>query len=118
MAAPVQEVANTVSFNSSKWIFDTSASSHMTRDRNWFQSVSLVRRIVGLTDKTELEYTSVGSVRLSCHLLSGDISVVLLRGVLFVPSLWKSLYSWNSFKSIGKFALIDDGVVQVVRKLD
>jgi hypothetical protein len=38
--------------------------------------------------------------------------------VLFVPSLRKSLYSWNSVKSIGKFALIDDGVLQVIRKLD
>jgi hypothetical protein len=28
------------------------------------------------------------------------------------------LYSWNSVKSIEKFALIDDGVLQVVRKLD
>jgi hypothetical protein len=28
------------------------------------------------------------------------------------------LYSWNSVKSIGKLALIDDGVLQVVRKLD
>jgi hypothetical protein len=28
------------------------------------------------------------------------------------------LYSWNSVKSIGKFALIDDGVLSVVRKLD
>jgi hypothetical protein len=28
------------------------------------------------------------------------------------------LYSWNSVKSIGKFALIDDGVLQVFRKLD
>jgi hypothetical protein len=28
------------------------------------------------------------------------------------------LYSWNSVKSIGKFALIDDGILQVVRKLD
>jgi hypothetical protein len=37
---------------------------------------------------------------------------------LFVPSLRKSLYSWNSVKSIGKFALIDDGVLQVVHKLD
>jgi hypothetical protein len=28
------------------------------------------------------------------------------------------LYSWNSVKSIRKFALINDGVLQVVRKLD
>jgi hypothetical protein len=57
-------------------------------------------------------------VRLSCRLPSGDISVVLLHRVIFVPSLRKSLYSWNSIKSIGKFALIDDGVLQVVRKSD
>jgi hypothetical protein len=42
----------------------------------------------------------------------------LLSRVLFVPSLWKSLYSYNSVKSIGKCALIDDGVLQVVRTLD
>jgi hypothetical protein len=28
------------------------------------------------------------------------------------------LYTWNSVKSIEKFALIDDGVLKVVRKLD
>jgi hypothetical protein len=42
----------------------------------------------------------------------------LLRHILVVPSLRKSLSSWSSVKSIGKFALIDDGVLQVVRKLD
>jgi hypothetical protein len=117
-AAPIQEVANTVSSNSSKWIFETSASSHMTPDRNCFEYFSSVRGNVVLADKTHLEYTGVGSVRLSYHLPSRDISVVLLHHVHFVPSLRKSLYSWNSVKSIGKFALIDDGVLQVVRKLD
>jgi hypothetical protein len=28
------------------------------------------------------------------------------------------VYSWNSVKSIGKFILIDDGMSQIVRKLD
>jgi hypothetical protein len=36
-AAPVHEVANTVSSNSSNWICDTGASSHMTPDRNCFE---------------------------------------------------------------------------------
>jgi hypothetical protein len=117
-AAPVQEVANTVSSNSSKWIFDTGASSHMTPDRNFFESFSSVRGNVVLADKTQVEYPGVGLVRLSCHHPSGDISVGLLPRVLFVPRLRKSLYSWNSVKSIGKFALIDDGVLQVVRKLN
>jgi hypothetical protein len=90
MAAPIQQVANTVSSNSSKWNFDSSASSHMTPDRNCFESFSSVRGNVVLADKTQVQYTSVGMVRLSCGLPSGDISVVLLRRVLFVPSLWKS----------------------------
>jgi hypothetical protein len=42
----------------------------------------------------------------------------VLCGVLFVPSLRKALYSWNSDKSIGTFPLIDDGVVLVVHKVD
>jgi hypothetical protein len=118
IATPVQEVANTVSSNSSKWIFNTGAFSHITPDRNCFESFSSVRGNVVLADKTQVEYTGVGLGRLSCRLPSGDISVVLLRRSLFVPSLWKSLYSWNSVKSIGTFALIDDGVFQIIRKLD
>jgi hypothetical protein len=117
-AAPVQEVANTVSSNSSKWFFDTGASSHMTPDRNYFKSFSSARGNVVLADTTQVEYIGVGSVRYLCRLPSGDISVVLLCRVLFVPSLRKYLYSWNSVKSIGKFALIDDGVFQVVRNVD
>jgi hypothetical protein len=116
--AHIQDVANTVRSNSSESIFDTGASSHMTPDRNCFESFSSVRSNVVLADKTQVEYTGVGSVHCSCRHSSGDISVVLLHHVLFVKSLRRSLYSWNSVKSIGKFALIDDGVLQVVRKFD
>jgi hypothetical protein len=55
----------------------------------------------------------VGSVHLSCCLPSGHISLDLLDYILFIPSLRKSWYSWNRVKSIGKFALIDDSVLQV-----
>jgi hypothetical protein len=118
MAAPIQKVANTISSNSSKWIFDTGASSQMTPHRNCFKSFSSVRDNVILADKTQVEYTGIGSVRLSGHLPSGDISVVLLHRVVFVRSLRKSLYIWNSCKSKGKFTLIDDSILQVVHKLD
>jgi hypothetical protein len=83
----------------------------MTRGRNRFKSFSSVRGNVVHADKTQVEYTGVGSVRLFCRLPSGDISVGLLGRVLFVPSLRKSLYSWKSVKSIGKLALIDDRVL-------
>jgi hypothetical protein len=82
----------------------------MTPEKNYLESFSSVRGNVVLASKTQVESTSVGSVRLSYRFPSGDISVVLLRRVLFVPSLRKSLSSWNIVKSIGKFALFDDGV--------
>jgi hypothetical protein len=40
----------------------------------------------------------------------------MLHRVLFVPSLQKSWYTWQSVKSITKFALIYDGTLQVVCK--
>jgi hypothetical protein len=90
----------------------------MTPDRNCFESFLSVSGKVVLADKIQVEYTGVSSVRLSYHLPSGDISVVLLHRVLFVLSLRKSVYSWNHVKLIGKFALINDRVLQVVHKSD
>jgi hypothetical protein len=118
MAAPVQEVANTVRSNSSKRIFHTGAFSHMSPNKTCFESFSSVQGNVVLADKTQVEYTGAGSVRLSCHLLSRDFSIVLLHRILFVLSFRMFLDNWNSVKSIGKFALINDGVLQAVRKLD
>jgi hypothetical protein len=37
---------------------------------------------------------------------------------VFVPNLWKSLYSGNSIRSIGKFPLIDHRILQIVHNLD
>jgi hypothetical protein len=91
MVGPVQEVANTIRSNTSKWIFDTSASSQMTPDRNCFESFSSVRSNILLADKTEVEYTGIGSVHRSSLRPSGDIVIILLHRILFVPSLWKSL---------------------------
>jgi hypothetical protein len=66
---------------------------------------------------TQLEYTSLGLICLSYHLLDRDISNVLLLRVSFVPSLVKSFYSSNSVKSIGKYSLITDGVLLRVYKV-
>jgi hypothetical protein len=92
MVAPIQEVTNSVGSNSSKLLFDTSTSSHKTPDTNCFKSFSSVRGNVVLADKSQIEYTSVGSVHLSSHLPNRDISVVLLCCVHFIPSLQKSLF--------------------------
>jgi hypothetical protein len=44
--------------------------------------------------------------------------VVLLYRFLLVPSLQMSLNSWNSVKLIGKFILINDGILTGVCKID
>jgi hypothetical protein len=93
LAAPVYEVTNTVSSNSSKWIFDTSASSHMIPDRNYSKTFSSVCVNVVLADKTQVDYTDVSSVCHSCRLPSRDVSVALLGHNLFVIRLYQSLYS-------------------------
>jgi hypothetical protein len=86
IVAPVQEVAKTVSSNSLKWIFDIGRFPYLTLDRNWFESILSVRSNVILAQKTQVEYTGIGSVCVSGRLASGDISVVLLYSVLFVLS--------------------------------
>jgi hypothetical protein len=43
---------------------------------------------------------------------------VLLYRILVVTNLWKSLVSLNSIRLIEKFALIDDGVLQMIHKLN
>jgi hypothetical protein len=86
MAAPIQQVANTVSFKSSKSIFNTGTSSHMTPDRRCFRSFLSVRGNAVLTDMTQVEYTSIGLILRSCRHPSGDISMILFHRILFVPS--------------------------------
>jgi hypothetical protein len=96
IVGPVEEVANNVSSNSYKWIVITGGSIYMTPDKNCFKCFFSVRGNVVLAIKNHVEYTGIGSNNLSCHLAIGYISVVLLHPVCFVPSVQKSLYSWNS----------------------
>jgi hypothetical protein len=90
----------------------------MIPNRTYFEFFLSVPCNIVLANKTQVEYNGLGSVPLPFRLPRRDISVVLLRRDLFIPSLRKSLYSRNSVKSIGKYSLIDDGALEIVRKLD
>jgi hypothetical protein len=118
MAAHISDVSNTVSSNSSKWNIETDTSPHMTPDRNSVKSFCSDRGNVFHANKTQVEYTGVGSVHLLWVLPSEDMSVLVLCRVRFVPSLEKSLNSWNSITSIRKFTLIGAGGLQVAGKID
>jgi hypothetical protein len=118
MGDPVEKVSNSVCADSSKWIFNISTSSYMAVQRNCVSSCLPCQDNVVLAHKTQVECTGFNFIRLSSRLRSGDISVVLLYRVLFVRSLQKSVYSWNSGISIGKCAMINDEDLQVFYKLD
>jgi hypothetical protein len=54
-AALVQEVANTSSSNSAKWVIDPWAPFHLSPNKNSFESVSSVQGNVVLSDKAQVE---------------------------------------------------------------
>jgi hypothetical protein len=118
MAAPIEEVTHSVNFNSSNCCFDTTICSYMAPDNNYLESMSSVQYKIVFADNTQVVYTGIRSVPLSCHLLSTYICLVMLHRVLFILCLRKSLYSWNSVKSIEKFPLIIHGGLQVILKLN
>ena len=89
----------------------------MTSDRSAFESLSSIRGDVTLADKTKVVYEGYGSVRLSCS-VGSSVFVLLLSRVLYVPTFWKSLFSWWAVKALRKYNLIDDGNLRIVRKCD
>jgi hypothetical protein len=93
MGAPIEEIANTVISKSFQWIFDTSSSPYITPGSNHFKSFLSVLGNIVLNKITQVEYTGVSLVCLSCHLIDKYISVIRLYGVFFLPNLRNSLYN-------------------------
>lgn len=104
--------------DSQHWIFDTGATSHMTSNADLFQTFTPVRGNVKLADKTCIPYTGSGTVILQCLVGNGKVFKLRLNRVLLVPDLGKSLFSWRAVKSLGKYVLIDDGILCLKRKSD
>ena len=93
------------------WIFDTGASSHMTRNKELFTQLSPIRRNVKIGDSTRLQAQGKGTVILNCVLPDGSISSLRLNEVLYVPDLDCSLFSWLAVRNLNKgFTMVDDGI--------
>jgi hypothetical protein len=84
MAASIKQVDNTVSFNSSKWVFETRASSQIAPDRGCFKSDFSDRGTVVLADRTLVAWTSIGLARVSHCLRRRHSSIMMLHRNYFV----------------------------------
>jgi hypothetical protein len=96
MPASLQDVAITLSSNSSKWIFDTSTSSHMTLDRNWFKSFSSGGSNEVLPDKTLVEYTD----------LAKFISLVIFLVEILLLSYCVTFFVFQLYISLSKVGIV------------
>ena len=73
------------------WIFDTTASSHMTSDLGRFETFSVHSGTIEVTGKTFLEYKGKGSYLIYPLYPDGTTSVVRLTNILYVPTLGHNL---------------------------
>ena len=111
-SAAVADSTARVSNPSAQWIFDTGATSHMTSNADLFSSLKPDSGTVSLADKSTTPFTGCGTVKLRCE-VEGELVIVVLRNVLLVPGLGRSLFSWRAAKLGGKTYLIDDGTLKL-----
>src|SRR5258705_1097515 len=81
------------------WIFDTTASSHMTSDLGRFETFSANTGTIEVAGETFLEYKGKGSCLVYPLYPDGTTSVVRLINVLYVPTLGHNLISWNVLRN-------------------
>ena len=105
------------SSRSTQWVIDTAASSHMTNNPDLFLNIEHHRGRVVLADQHALEVVGRGTVALQGKLPSGKSHPIVLRNVLYVPTLGQSnLLSWRVIASLGNFVLDGQGPDLFVRK--
>jgi len=83
------------------WKFDSGTSSHMSCDIGQFNTIKSFYRTVTIGGNTFLQVEGTGTVRLHCLLPDGSVQPVILKDVLYVPTLCHNLFSWNSVRAQG-----------------
>ena len=84
-----------------RFMFDSGASSHMTKDIGHFKTFSADRGTIEIANGEFIHYTGKGTVMVNCELPDGSLSLLHLNNVLFVPMLSKSLFSWPVARNLG-----------------
>jgi hypothetical protein len=89
------------------WIFDTTASSHMTSDKNTVTDIREYGGFVRVANSQRMKVTGIGKVHLQCRLQHGSTQPATLEDGLPGPDLDShGLFSWEAisrkgFKMIG-----------------
>lgn len=77
------------------WIVDTGATEHMSNDRSSFANFVELnpRRPVRVGDSSIIYGIGVGDVRVLSILSDGSWRELVLKNVLYVPKIWRKLFS-------------------------
>uniref|UniRef100_A0AAG5DG86 Retrovirus-related Pol polyprotein from transposon TNT 1-94 n=1 Tax=Anopheles atroparvus TaxID=41427 RepID=A0AAG5DG86_ANOAO len=87
---------------SGNWYIDSGASSHMTSDRDFFETIKNHKNMfVTLADGGKVEIQGIGNGKIVCLNHQGDQTVIDMNDVLYVPKLASSLISVSSLVKKG-----------------
>jgi len=75
------------------WKLDSGPSSHMTCDIGQFDTIKSYYGSVTVGGSTFLQVEGTGTVLLNCLLIDGSVQPVILKDVLYVPTLCHNLFS-------------------------
>ena len=100
------------------WIMDSSASQHMTPNRDWFEAYEPSSGNVLMENNHLCKVAGVGSVKIKFH----DRKIRKLTGVRHIPDLSKNLISLGSleekgckFQSDGEVLCVTKGALTIMR---
>ncbi|KRZ71003.1 Retrovirus-related Pol polyprotein from transposon TNT 1-94 [Trichinella papuae] len=90
------------------WYVDSGATSHMTCNRNFFESLERRKSTVYLADNTAIQAEGIGHGWLFCVTPDGTIEKIHLKDVLYIPSLETGLLSAQRITNNGYKIMFQD----------
>uniref|UniRef100_A0A5S6QKL3 Retrovirus-related Pol polyprotein from transposon TNT 1-94-like beta-barrel domain-containing protein n=1 Tax=Trichuris muris TaxID=70415 RepID=A0A5S6QKL3_TRIMR len=76
-----------------QWFIDSGASSHMTSDKSFFETLQVLKQQVFQADGTAVYTNGIGEGWLHCRLPEGIVQPIQLINVLYVPAVKGNLLS-------------------------
>ena len=76
------------------WCVDSGATSHMTNDQKFFDEYTTIKSSIEVADGKKAAVLGKGTGVIQCRLRSDEIQFLLLKDVLYVPSLIENLLSF------------------------
>ena len=97
------------------WLLDTGATSHMTFRKDCFEELNeTINGIVYFADKSSLKPKGMGTIRLKMP----GFHDFLLKNVLYLPELQRSLLSLVEIQQQGHSIHMFDGIIEIRKSSD